>query len=68
MSIEREYNMDAIHRYHISKYPTIRLYKGPNASTYNEFQQSEDGHDLTEKDFQEFLTTHGVTIPQKKTD
>ena len=49
-AVSKEENGEMMFRYHISKYPTIRLFKG-SPDNFVEFDQADDGHDLTEKDF-----------------
>mmetsp|Transcript_19511 Transcript_19511/g.29983 ORF Transcript_19511/g.29983 Transcript_19511/m.29983 type:complete len:84 (-) Transcript_19511:89-340(-) len=60
VAISRDYNKGSIRRYHVSKYPTIRLYKGEDSHHYEEYEQADDGHDLTTADFVAFLQKNGI--------
>ena len=48
MAVSRDYNHDAIRSLGVYQYPTIRLYKGPNARDYVEYPANDEGTNLKE--------------------
>ena len=56
-------DQDTVHRFNILKYPSVRLFKDlDNPTRSQEFKQAEDGHDLKEAKFLEFLQQNGVDM------
>ena len=51
MAVSRDYNLDALRKLHVSKYPTIRLYKGEGLENFVEYPQTEEGDELHEEKF-----------------
>ena len=68
MAINRQYNEDAVYKYDIEEYPTIRLYKSAGLSRgpaeMVEFDYDNDSN-LTEDAFQKFLSKNGVKTPKE---
>ncbi len=60
MAVSRDYNTAAMRQLHVFKYPTIRLYKGQGEDNFVEYTIDENGKNLNEKNFVEFLKANGI--------
>ena len=63
MAVDRQYNEKFIQKQDIDHYPTIRLYQGKSFKEFKYDDDDDEGKDLTEKNFQEFLKKNGVRTP-----
>ena len=64
MAVDRQYNEKAMEKLDIEHYPTIRLYQGKSFKEFKHNEDDEEGKDLTEKNFQEFLKNNGIRTPE----
>ena len=63
----REQNRDLFYKWHITKWPTIRLYKGGDNKNMHELSVN-TSDDLTEKSLVKFLNENDVQVDYLQKD
>ena len=66
IAVSRDDNPDAVRKFDVHAYPTIRLYKTPK--DFVTYAQKDDGSNLKQQDFLQFLEANNIHVTGKADD